>query len=271
MSFRYGILNLLVLSVVLVLFFENYDIWTQTAQWVPQRGGVKKVEKKPEPPPAPAPQKEATPIKSYVAIAEKNIFNPERKDFPAITSSSPAADQAKKTLVRPQIMLYGVTTYGDSPSAIISVPGTSSLRKGERESLTVKLGERIGEFRLTKILADRIMMEASEDSFEVLLYDPKAPRQRTHIKTEAKPAAVISTVPGATSPPATPAPAKPGSSLAPPAVTKPTVPTPTPKASPPAVAPPPVSPATPPASLPRPRYRRVPGASPTQPQTEQAE
>ena len=266
MSFKYGILNLLVFLVVLLLLFENYDIWTQSPQWVPEREAVKKVEKKTESPPAPGPQKEATPIRSYVAIAEKNIFNPERKDF-LTTATSSMAEPVKRAPVRPQIILYGVTTFGDFPSAIISVPGTSPLRKGERESMTVKLGERIGEYRLAKILADRITMEASEDSFEVLLYDPKAPRQRTHIKTEAKPAAVISTVPGATPPPAAPAPAStsPASSKPLPGVAKPAAPPPTPKASPPAVAPPPVSPATPPASGPRSRFRGGTGITPAQP------
>jgi len=248
MSFKYGILNLLVLLVVLLLLFENYDIWTQSAQWVAERGAVKKIEKKPEPPPPLGPQKEATPVKSYVSIAEKNIFNPERKDFPVLVSpGTPGSEQMKKPLARPQIILYGITTFGDYQSATISTPA-GPQRKGERETTTIKPGDKIGEYQLSKILPDRITMEAGEDSFEVLLYDPKTPRQRSHVKTEAKPATVISASPGPPGAPA-PAPAAPGAPPAaqkpPQAVTPPTPPLPTPKPVGPAFAPSPVFPPRP--------------------------
>ena len=264
MSFKYGILNLLVLLVVLVLFFENYDIWTQSAQWVAERGAVKKLEKKPEIPPPPGPQKDPTAVKSYVSIAEKNIFNPERKDFPVLVSpGAPGSEQMKKPLARPQIILYGITTFGDYQSATISTP-PSPQRKGERETTTIKLGDKIGEYQLAKILPDRITMEAGEDSFEVLLYDPKTPRQRSHVKTEAKPAAVISASPGPPGAPGAPAPgsptpgAPPAAQKPPQAVTPPTPPLPTPRPAGPAFAPSPVFP-------PRPvRPRRGIGTSGTQ-------
>ncbi len=250
MSFKYGILNLLVLLVVLLLLFENYDIWTQSAQWVAERGAVKKVEKKPEPPPPLGPQKEATPVKSYVSVAEKNIFNPERKDFPVLVPpGAPGSEQMKKPLARPQIILYGIVTFGDYQSATISTPA-SPQRKGERETMTIKLGDKIGEYQLSKILPDRITMEAGEDSFEVLLYDPKAQRQRSYVKTEAKPATVISAAPGPPAP-ATPAPGAPvpGAPSTPQkpgqAVTPPTPPLPTPTPAGPAFAPSPVFPPRP--------------------------
>jgi len=44
--------------------------------------------------------------------------------------------------------------------------------------MTLRLGERIGEYKLTKVLSDRITLEAGGDTFEVLLYDPKAPKRR---------------------------------------------------------------------------------------------
>ena len=44
--------------------------------------------------------------------------------------------------------------------------------------MTVKLGDQIGEFKLAKILPDRITMEAAGDSFEVLLYDPRTPKTK---------------------------------------------------------------------------------------------
>jgi hypothetical protein len=54
-----------------------------------------------------------------------NIFNPERKDFAAIGSGMSA-----KPVVRPQVILYGVTIAGDYRSASVINSGRP-LKKGE--------------------------------------------------------------------------------------------------------------------------------------------
>jgi hypothetical protein len=199
MSSKYGFLSFLVFGVVLFLIFENYALWTQPIKFVPEKKVVKKLqsnpEGKPEVPSTTGVEKDPTSVKSYIAIAEKNIFSPERKDFP------PPGGNGKKGLVRPQVVLYGVTILGDYQAASISNPGRPLL-KGERETFSVKPGERIGDYKLTKILSDRITLEAEGDSFEVLLYDSKAPKKRTDVRTEVKPAATTGTQPG----PAGPAP-----------------------------------------------------------------
>ncbi len=195
MSLRYGVLCFLLFFVVLFLFLKNYETWTRPIEFFPEKEATKKSGTKIESSPSIAGQKEPTTIESYILIAEKNIFNPERKDFPIITS--PMADPSKRPLMRPKIILYGVTLAGDYQSASIANLGRP-IQKGEREIMTLKLGDRIGEYQLTKILPDRIMMEAPEDTFEVLLYDPKMPKKRTPIKTESKPTTITSTLPAST-------------------------------------------------------------------------
>ena len=44
--------------------------------------------------------------------------------------------------------------------------------------MNLKIGDRVGEYKLVKILPDRIALEAMEDTFEVLLSDPNKPKQR---------------------------------------------------------------------------------------------
>ena len=195
MSLRYGVLCLLLFFIVSLLFLKNYETWTLPIEVVPEKEATKKSGTKIEGSPSIVGQKEPTTIEAYILIAEKNIFNPERKDFPIITS--PVAEPPKKPLVRPKIILYGVTFAGDYQSASIANLGRP-VQKGERETMTLKLGDRIGEYQLTKILPDRIMMEAPEDTFEVLLYDPKMPKKRTPIKTESKPTTITSTLPPST-------------------------------------------------------------------------
>jgi hypothetical protein len=61
--------------------------------------------------------------------------------------------------------------------------------------MTLKIGDKVGEYTLAKILSDRISLEAPGDTFEVLLYDARMPKKRMEVKTETKPAAVTSSLP----------------------------------------------------------------------------
>ncbi len=192
MSLKYGILSVLALGIMLLLAFKNYEVWTQATELFPntQKEETKPAEKKTESLATPEPAKEPLSIQTSLVMAEKNMFNPDRKDFPIRA-------EANKPAVRPQILLYGITMLEDYQAASIAHPGRP-LRKGERETFTIKLGEKIGEYKVTHISSDRITLEAEEDRFEVLLYDLSKPKQRIYTKTETKPATVTSTIPAPT-------------------------------------------------------------------------
>ena len=205
MSSKYGFLCFLALALVLLLLVKNYEIWTQPVEWISEEDSARKPQAKPgdrsEGLSTFGPQKNPTSMKSYASIAEKNIFSPDRKDFP-----TPMAAGGRQ-LVRPQIVLYGVTIIGNYKAASLASPGRP-LQKGERETFTVKVGERVGEYKLSKITSDRVTLEAEGDTFEVLLYDQSKSKRRSDIRTESKPAAITSTQPAPSSPvPGSPSPA----------------------------------------------------------------
>ena len=235
MSLKYSILSIVALVIILPLVFENHEIWTQPIEPLPkqQKEETKPLDKKTETLPTTGPVKDTLSIQSYISIAEKNIFSPDRKDFLA-------PGGANKPIVRPQVILYGVTIAGDYQAASVSNPGRP-LRKGERETFTVKLGEKIGDYKLAKIFADRIILEADADNFEVFLYDARTPKKRMEIKTETKPATITSTqsvpttpAPGTATPSPPPVSAQaPKPSLPPATVTPSPPPTATPTVSPP--------------------------------------
>ncbi len=201
MSSKYGFLSFLALALVLLLMIKNYEIWTQPVEWISEQSTARKLLAKPEDRSEVlstfGPQKNPTPVRSYASIAEKNIFSPDRKDFPAPMGSG------KGQLVRPQIVLYGVTIIGNYKAATIASPGRP-LQKGERETFTVRKGERVGEYKLAEIFSDRVTLEAEGDTFDVLLYDQSKSKKRSDIRTESKPATITSTLP-------TPSPPVPGS------------------------------------------------------------
>jgi hypothetical protein len=199
MSWRYGIFSLLLFVAVVLLAQKNYHVWTQPIETFQEEGRAKKAEPRVEGAFVPGRQQEATSIASTIAISEKNIFNPDRREF------SFATPEPSKPMARPQIILYGVTIAKDFEAASLVQPGRP-LRKGEREMLTLKIGEKVGEYKLAKVLPDRITLESGEDSFEVLLYDANAPKKRAVVRTEVKPAEVKSTAPAPVAAPSPPAP-----------------------------------------------------------------
>ena len=244
---RYGVLSLLVFFAIFILALENYKTWTLPVEALPEKGVVKKSAEKIESPPAVTGQKESTDVQSYIFVSDKNIFSPERKEFPIIAPPQ----QGKPPTVRPQITLYGVTIAGDYQSASIVNSGRP-IKPGERQMMSVKVGDQIGEFKVAKILSDRITMEAAEDSFEVLLYDPRTPKQRTYAKTEVRPATVTTTLP-------TPAPGPTPVPAAVPTAVQPAAPVPVP--TPPPVSTPRVTPGVPTGVTPAPS---TPAMAPTQ-------
>jgi len=204
MSLCRSISAFVVLVITVFLAFGNYEIWAQAVEPLqkPQKEERKPPDKKAATLPTTGPVKDTVPAQSPISIAEKNIFSPARKDF-----FIPGG--ASKPIVRPQVILYGVTIAGDYQAASVSNPGRP-LQKGERETFTIKLGEKIGDYKVTNISSDRITLEVDADRFEVLLYDSRTPKKRIEVKTETKPATITSTQPAPTTPvPGTAAPSTP--------------------------------------------------------------
>jgi len=172
MSFKYWMLCITLFIIVLFLAIESYDALTHPLNLMPDKAAAKKSGTRTENSSATGVVTKPTFAVSYNLIAEKNIFSPERKDFQGTGPGS-----SSKSLIRPEVILYGITIAGDYRSASMISPGRS-LKRGERDMMTLRLGERIGEYKLTKVLSDRITLEAQGDTFEVFLYDAKAPKKR---------------------------------------------------------------------------------------------
>jgi type II secretory pathway component PulC len=186
---KYFVLNILLFFVVLVIAVENYETWNPLAESLPHTG-IAPVKYKiiDENPPRMASTKEAMSVQSYDLISEKNIFSPERTEFP-IPAAAPT--EAIKPIVRPQIILYGVAIGEDYQSATIVIPGRT-LQKDERLTTNLKVGGKIGEYTLAKISPDRITMEGNGDSFEVPLDDLRSPKRFVEPRPKSKPVRIAS-------------------------------------------------------------------------------
>ena len=181
---KYTIITFVLILIIAFLVMENYKEWTKPAPAakenvlskqkptvlpaVSQSGAVKKEV------PAPA---------SFKSVSDKNIFSPDRKEFPI-----PLVTEAKKPPpVRPNLQLFGVAVGEGFKSAVITNP---TRRPNERETMTVREGDRVAEYKVANIVDDRLTLESSGDSFDVLLYDPSKQKKRPVVASTPSPTPV---------------------------------------------------------------------------------
>jgi len=185
MTKKFYLINFFLILIVVFLAVENYDEWMKPAPAAKETPPGKSKAISPvvlasaggkKEPPAPA---------QFRPISDKNIFSPDRKEFPIPMIT----EAAKKPSVRPNITLFGVAIGEEFHSALVTNP-TRRADRGDRETMTVKEGDKIGEFSVAKILPDRITLESSGDSFDVLLYDPSKQKKRPVVSTAPSPGPV---------------------------------------------------------------------------------
>ncbi len=189
MSRKFIAINILLTVIVVFLAMEVYQDW-QNPKPRGTGGGTSKPKTTVSVATASLGGKKETPNPAaFKPISDKNVFSPDRKEFPVTLTGD-----AKKPTVRPNVVLFGVVVGDQFHSAVVSNP-TRKADKGERETMTVQEGDKIGDYKVAKISPDRISLEMEGDSFEVLLYDPSKPKKRP---------AVAMPTPAAPSPPTQP-------------------------------------------------------------------
>ncbi|MEE9910467.1 MAG: hypothetical protein K4571_01985 [Deltaproteobacteria bacterium] len=157
-----NILNILLFAGAVLLFFLlDYPLLT----------GPNTIAKR-EPKSAPVQGEEkAAPAGSmayldYAAVAEKNLFHPERK--------VPVEKKDKQLVVRPEIVLYGTLITGDKKIAYLedkkapfATPG-----RGKRQVAVVE-GGMVSGYKLGEVHEDFIVLTRADDKMIVRLNDQK--------------------------------------------------------------------------------------------------
>lgn len=172
MAKKYYLINLLLILIIVFLMEKNYREWTSSLPGGKETAGSQQktmlaVSS------FPAGKKELSTPAAFQSVSDKNIFSPDRKEFPVAL----VKPEIRKPPVRPDLQLFGVAVGPEFRSAMINNP-TRRADPGGRETITVREGDRVGEYKVTKITEDRLMLESSSDSFDLLLYDPTKPMKR---------------------------------------------------------------------------------------------
>ena len=116
----YWIIDFFLILIVLFLSMKNYEEWINPK---PKEKGVVASKPKVAVPPIPVPagkKGEAPAPASFKMISEKNLFSPDRKEFPV--PMGPETKDIRKPMVRPTLTLYGVAIGKEFSSAMINNP-----------------------------------------------------------------------------------------------------------------------------------------------------
>lgn len=110
-------------------------------------------------------------IAEYAAVAEQNIFHPER--------NIPAAKAEAPQLPKPDFVLYGTLITDGMSMAYIEDLKTPSSTPGRGKRQTVlKKGDAMSGFTLKAVEADKVVMARGEEQLTVSLNDPQKPKAR---------------------------------------------------------------------------------------------
>ncbi len=178
---KYYLIHLLLILIIVFLMQKNYEEWTSSLPAWKETAGSKQ-KKNVAVLPSPAREKAIQNPAAYRPVSDKNIFSPDRKEFPVLLVNP----QAGRPPARPVVELYGVGVGPEFHSALVSNL-TRRADRGDRETISVKLGDRVGEYKVAAIREDRITLESSADSFDVLLYDPAKPKKRPAVVSTKTP------------------------------------------------------------------------------------
>jgi hypothetical protein len=179
---------------VLVIFFgiKSLEVWSKGDETIAEIQTGKNSTN-------PLPRKMITkrtmpPESAYGIVVDKNLFFPDRAEFiPDESEPETKAPQAKVS--GKKILLYGVVLMDDYKKALISNPVPE---EGERRAKWVKTGDQIGDFSVTGIKKDSIILAEGAKKYEIFLYDKDKPKRRTTAAGKSRPT-VVTTKPAAKS------------------------------------------------------------------------
>lgn len=133
------------------------------------------------------------PESAYGIVVDKNLFFLDRAEF-IPDESEPETDAPKAKVSGKKILLYGVVITDDYKKALISNPVPEA---GERRAKWVEAGDQMGDFSVTEIKKESVILAEGTKKYEIFLYDKDKPKRRTTTAGRSRPT-VVTTKPAAT-------------------------------------------------------------------------
>lgn len=196
MHFRVWLINIVLLGMVVFFGIRAYGVWSQGME-IPGKDPGSGSSKRDVGPSKTIIKKEMPPASAYDVLVRKDLFSPRRqapeeKAAEVEKNLPPIPAEAKK------ILLFGVILMEGYKTALVSNPDQKSAKDND---LWVKEGDHLGDFKVSLIEKEKIVLEKDKESFDVFLYDKGKPERRTVVQKPTEPKVVAA---GPTEPAAKP-------------------------------------------------------------------
>jgi hypothetical protein len=196
---RIWLINIVLAAFVVFFGIMSFNVWSKGDEAIQEMQTGKSAEKSP---PGKRIMERAMPSEStYGIVADKNLFLSSRSESIPVELKQGALKISEK-----MIFLYGVVLMGGRNKALISNP-ESELEAGKSRAKEkwVVVGDTMGDFSVTEIRKDRIILTQGASKHEILLYDKNKPTRQTTVAE--KPAAPVIVATGLAAAVAAPKPA----------------------------------------------------------------
>jgi hypothetical protein len=183
---------------VCVVFFGalSFDVWSKGDETIQALQTGKSSEKS-------LPGKKITertmpPESNYGIVVDRNLFSSSRSEF-IPEKLKPGPESGPLKISEKMIFLYGVVLTGDRKMALISNP-EPGLQGGKAPAKDkwIEIGHTLGNFRVTNIKKDMIVLAYGSGTHEILLYDKNKPARQIIAAEKSAAPTVVATGSAAT-------------------------------------------------------------------------
>lgn len=198
------LVNFLLAGLVIFFGIRAYEVWSEGEKGPNEPRAIKKASSRAE--------REIHRISipqesTYEVIAANNLFWPDRSEHEQkkVKHKSRNGPKIDKKLLRrlqaalKQINVYGVIITDGHKKALVTDLQKKAVQRGgprrkgvfRRGTRWIKVGDRLGEFRVNDIMEKSVLLAAAGNKYQVFIYDKEKPKRRGAVKKQLGPRVIM--------------------------------------------------------------------------------
>jgi hypothetical protein len=189
MNFKVWGMNAFLLAITLFFGFRIYDTWSHGVVGPVKAQEFESTGKRDDSPVRTVARKNIPPENLYDVLVKKNLFVQERETAEEEVSAGATETEPVPTLSK-EMRLYGVILMDGHKTALVSNP-----ERRAKKDLWVRVGDPLGDFTVSQIEREKIVLEKGKKIYELPLFDKNKPERRMIVQSAEEPKVVTADKP----------------------------------------------------------------------------
>lgn len=184
MNSKIWLINLALLGIVSFFGVKTYGVWFHAGD-IPEKKTLFKSAVRNKKHPVTVARKHMPPEHAYDVVVQRDLFDKERKYEEEVIGKK-EAEVKEAPAISINVFLYGVVLTDSSRRALMTNPDRKTRKK---KMVWVKEGDTLGDFHVSRIERERVLLKKGGKTYNISLYDKKKPRSRipAQVKQVKKP------------------------------------------------------------------------------------